>query len=62
MDDIIKLAARRNRSGNKDSIRIAIDFCRNEYETVKDFCDRHNVSASKLAKLLLLRYIEGKQK
>jgi len=62
MDDVLRLAERKRRtSDDKDKVRIAVDFAKSEYEMVRDFCDRHNVSASKLAKVLLLRYIESKE-
>jgi len=61
MDDVLRMAARKRREGSKDTIRIAIDFRKDEYEKVKEFTTKHDVSAAKLAKILLLRYIEGKK-
>jgi len=62
MDDVLRMAARKRREGSRDTIRIAIDFSRNEYEKVKEFCNRHDVSAAKLAKVLLTRFVEEKTK
>ena len=62
MDDVLRMAARKRREGSRDTIRIAIDFSRNEYEKVKEFTTKHDVSAAKLAKILLMRFIESKEK
>jgi hypothetical protein len=59
MVDILEMARKTKKAGvNKDTIRIAFDLTHSEHQKVVEFCNRHNLSIGKLAKVLLLQFLE----
>jgi|YNPMSStandDraft_1061717.scaffolds.fasta_scaffold170019_1 hypothetical protein len=61
--DILELAKKAKKaSSDKDKVRVAFDLDSVEHQRVTEFCNRNNLAIGKLAKILLIRFIEQQEK
>jgi hypothetical protein len=63
MVDVLELAKKAKKaSGVRDKVRIAFDLDYSEHQKVTEFCNKHNLAIGKLAKVLLMQFIEQQEK
>jgi hypothetical protein len=57
MTDVLERAKKTRIPAIKDKVRVAFDLTREEHRIVYIFCSHHDLSIGKLAKVLLLDFV-----